>query len=91
MRNLLGMADGHEVTIKIKIPKGDKCRRCKAKYTISEHFGDYLCLLYGKQLSWTSYQTSERHYVGGPRVVKYACEKCEECLNGSQNYMFDKK
>ncbi len=84
--NLLGIADGREVTIKIKIPKGDKCRRCKAKYTISKYFGNYICLLYGKKLACTSYETSERHYDFGPKVIKYACKKCEECLNGSQDY-----
>lgn len=89
--NLLGIADGREVTVKIKIPKGDKCRRCKAKYTISEYSGDYICCLYGKKLSWTSYETSERRYPFGPKIMKKACKKCEECLNGSQDYIFDRK
>ena len=90
-KNLLGIADGREVTVKIKIPKGDKCRRCKAKYTIREHSGDYMCLLYGKRLGWVSYKTSERRYVGGPKVIKHACEKCEDCLNGSENYRFNRR
>lgn len=81
-----GIAGGRTVTIEIKIPKGLKCRSCKAKLTINEHFGEYICLLYGKKLSWTSYQTSERHYAGGPKVTKYACEKCEACLNGSREF-----
>lgn len=89
--NLSGVAAGRTVVCEIKIPNGLKCGRCKAKYAINEHFGNYICLLYGKELSWTSYQTSERLYIGGPRVTKYACEKCEECLNGSQNYMFNRR
>ena len=81
-----GIAEGRTVTIEIKIPNGEKCRRCKAKYAINEHFGNYMCLLYGKKLSWTSYQTSERQYPWGPKVTKHACEKCKECLNGSREF-----
>ena len=82
--NFLGIADGRTVSVEVKIPKGEKCRKCKAKFTINEHYCDYMCLLYGKKLFWTSYQTSERQYPGGPKVTKYDCKKCKECLNGSK-------
>lgn len=83
----LGIADGREITVKIRIPKGNKCRSCKAKIKFSEH--DFYCLLYGRQLGGMYYQSSEQKY--GKRIMKCAVDKCEECLNGSQNYMFDKK
>lgn len=83
---MLETATGRTVICEIKIPKGLKCRSCKAKFAINEHFGDYMCLLYGKRLFWTSYQTSERQYPGGPKVTKHACEKCEACLNGSREF-----
>lgn len=76
------------IDTKIKIPEGYKCRRCKAKYALNSYSGDYICLLYGKLLDCTCYETSERYYASGPKVKKYACNKCEECLKGSTKYCF---
>lgn len=78
----MGIAGKRKVTIEIKIPSGTMCRNCKAKSTA---FGDFVCLLYGKRLTTHGYEVKAKGAFGR-RTWKSAAHKCEECLNGLQEY-----
>lgn len=77
--NFDGIAAGRTVSLEIKIPNGQSCRKCKAKYFLTRT--DQFCILYHKRLGIKSYESSKKT-AWGSRETKYAAYKCEDCLCG---------
>lgn len=89
-RNLLGIAGARTVSVEIKIPNGANCVKCVARQPLKYRDTDF-CALYGKELNQHSRRVwGERDVWGKPKIV-WVSEKCEECLNGSQEYALTSK
>lgn len=84
--NLLGIAGARSVSVEIKIPSGPNCLKCKARQNF---FQLDFCVLYGARLSGHSRRAGRVPFGGSKEVL--VVEKCEACLNGSQEYILTGK